>query len=324
MRTSRRSFLSLCAAVLAAAAGPVAAQDYPSKPIRLVVPFAPGGGTDILARTVVGPLGERLGQPVVIDNRPGAGSQIGMDIAAKAAPDGYTLVMTDTSVSVNPSLYAKLPYDTEADFAPISLLASGPVILLVHPSVPAESLKEFLALAKAKPGQLNYASGGNGASTHLGGELLKMVAGIDLVHVPYKGTAPGLTDLLGGQVQMMIGGISSARPYVDGGKLRGLAVTGEKRNPALPDVPTFAEAGLPGVDAGTYWSLWAPAKTPDAVIQRVYRETASVLQRQDIRDRLSELGYETIAGPPEALSANLKSEIAKWRAVVAKANIKID
>src|SRR5213075_724643 len=237
MRQFRLAFGALIAVVLCAA--PALAQSYPTRPIRLVVPFGAGGGTDNLARILEPHVSKALGQPLVIENRPGGGSTIGMDQVAKAAPDGYTLVMTDTSIAVNPSL-KPLPYDTISDFAPVSLLATAPVILVAHPKVPARTLQEFVALAKAQPGRFNYASGGNGASTHLGGELLKLVAGIDVVHVPYRGTGPAMNDLIGGHVGVMFSGISSAKAYLDAGTLRAFAVTGEARNAAVPDVPTFA------------------------------------------------------------------------------------
>jgi tripartite-type tricarboxylate transporter receptor subunit TctC len=299
------------------------AQSYPTRPIRLVVPFGTGGGTDILARIVEPLVTKALGQPLVIENRAGGGSTIGMDVVAKAAPDGYTLVMTDTSIAVNPSL-KPLPYDTIHDFAPVSLLATAPVILVAHPSVPAKTLAEFVALAKAKPGELNYASGGIGASTHLGGELLKFVAGIDMRHVPYKGTGPAMNDLIGGHVQVMFSGISSARPYMDGGALRALAVTGDTRNAAVPDVPTFAEAGLPGVTASTYWGVLAPKGTPKEMVDRLSTEFAKAVRDPEVVKRIGELGYLPIGGSPQDYADNIKSEIAKWATVIKAANIKAE
>ena len=233
-----RTFLLALASALACGAS---AQDYPSRPIRLIVPFAPGGGTDILIRILAPKLGAALGQQLVVENRPGASSIIGTELVARSAPDGYTLLAVDTSFTVNPSLQPKLPYDSLKDLAPVIHLAAAPVILVLHPSVPAQSAKELVALAKSQPGALAYASGGNGASTHLAGELFKMVAGIDIVHVPYKGTGPAIADVVAGQVQMNFAGISSARPFVEAGRLRAIAVTGARRNPALPDVPTFAD-----------------------------------------------------------------------------------
>jgi len=299
------------------------AQGYPTRPIRLVVPFGVGGGTDILARIVEPLVTRALGQPLVIDNRAGGGSAIGMDVVAKAQPDGYTLVMTDTSIAVNPSI-RPLPYDTINDFVPVSLLATAPVILVAHPSVWARTLQEFVALAKAKPGELNYASGGIGSSTHLGGELLKFVAGIDMKHVPYKGTGPAMNDLVGGHVQMMFSGISSARPYLDAGTLRALAVTGDKRNAAVPDVPTFAEAGLPGVTASTYWGVLAPKGTPKEIVERLSAEFANAVRDPDVVKRIADLGYLPIGGGPADYAANIKSEIAKWAPVIKAANIKAE
>jgi tripartite-type tricarboxylate transporter receptor subunit TctC len=308
---------------LCAAAPDARAQTYPTRAIRLVVPFGAGGGTDNLARIIEPFVSKALGASIVIENRPGGGSTIGMDQVAKAASDGYTLVMTDTSIAVNPSL-KPLPYDTLNDFVPVSLLATAPVILMAHPKVPAKTLQEFVALAKAQPGKFNYASGGNGASTHLGGELLKLVAGIDVVHVPYKGTGPAMNDLIGGHVDVMFSGISSAKPYMDAGTLHALAVTGDKRNAATPDVPTFAEAGLPGVTASTYWGVLAPKGTPNEIVDRVSAAFAAAMRDPEIVERVGQLGYLPIAGGPADYAANLRSEIEKWGKVVKAANIKAE
>ena len=315
---------SLFAVVAFYAAAPQAfAQSYPTRPIRLVVPFGAGGGTDNLARIIEPHVSKALGQTLVIDNRPGGGSIIGMDAVAKAAPDGYTLVMTDTSIAVNPSLKT-LPYDTLKDFEPVSLLATAPVILVAHPKVAAKTLQEFVKLAKEQPGKLNYASGGNGASTHLGGELLKLVAGIDVVHVPYKGTGPAMNDLIGGHVDVMFSGISSARPHLDAGALRAFAVTGDARNAAVPDVPTFAETGLGGVTASTYWGVLAPKGTPKEIVDRVSAEFAKAMRDPDVVARIAQLGYLPIAGGPADYAENLRSEIKKWGEVVKRANIRAD
>ena len=308
---------------LCVAAPDARAQTYPTRAIRLVVPFGAGGGTDNLARIIEPFVSKTLGASIVIENRPGGGSTIGMDQVAKAAPDGYTLVMTDTSIAVNPSL-KPLPYDTLNDFVPVSLLATAPVILMAHPKVPAKTLQEFVALAKAQPGKFNYASGGNGASTHLGGELLKLVAGIDVVHVPYKGTGPAMNDLIGGHVDVMFSGISSAKPYMDAGTLHALAVTGDKRNAATPDVPTFAEAGLPGVTASTYWGVLAPKGTPKEIVDKVSAAFAAAMRDPEIVERVGQLGYLPIAGGPADYAANLRSEIEKWGKVVKAANIKAE
>jgi tripartite-type tricarboxylate transporter receptor subunit TctC len=300
------------------------AQTFPARAIRVIVPFAPGGGTDILIRTVSPKLSEALGQQLVIDNRAGGGSTIGSELAAKAPPDGYTLLMVDTSFTTNPSLYSKLPYDPARDFAPVSLMAAAPVILIVHPSVPVKTVKEFVALAKSKPGQLNFASGGPGSSTHLGGELLKLVAGIDLVHIPYKGTGPAVADVLGGQVVMMFAGISSVKQYVAVGRLRAIAVTGQKRSPAMPEVPTFIESGLRGVDSGTYWGCLAPAATPKDIVNKLSTTIANVLKMGDIEKRLSDLGFDAIGGTPDQFATIIRSETEKWARVIKSAHVKLD
>ena len=319
-----RMRLALCAlVVMSLGVAQAAAQSWPTRSIRLVVPFGAGGGTDNLARIIEPLVSKALGQPMVIENRPGGGSIIGMDAVAKAAPDGYTLVMTDTSIAVNPSLKT-LPYDTLKDFEPVSLLATAPVILVAHPKVPVSTLQDFVRLAKQHPGKFNYASGGNGASTHLGGELLKLVAGIDVVHVPYKGTGPAMNDLIGGHVDVMFSGISSAKPHMDAGALRGLVVTGEARNAAVPDVPTFAEAGHPGVTASTYWGVLAPKGTPKEIVARVSAEFAKAMRDPEIVARVAQLGYLPIGGGPADYAANIQSEIKKWGEVVRTANIKAD
>jgi tripartite-type tricarboxylate transporter receptor subunit TctC len=323
MRHVRLALTALTAIAVSAAALPAFAQPFPTRAIRVVVPFGPGGGTDNLARIVEPLVSKELGQQVVIENKPGGGSVIGMDQVARAAPDGYTLVMMDSTIAVNPSL-KPLPFDTLNDFVPVSLLATAPVILMAHPKVPAKTLAEFVALAKQQPGKLNYASGGNGSSTHLGGELLKLVAGIDIIHVPYKGTGPAMNDLIGGHVDVMFSGISSARPHLDAGTLRALAVTGETRNAATPDVPTFAEAGLPGVTASTYWGLLAPKGTPQDIVERISAAFAKALKDADVAARLAQLGYLPIAGGSSDYAANLRSEIEKWGKVVRAANIKVD
>jgi tripartite-type tricarboxylate transporter receptor subunit TctC len=300
------------------------AQTFPARAIRVIVPFAPGGGTDILIRTVSPKLSEALGQQLVIDNRAGGGSTIGSELAAKAPPDGYTLLMVDTSFTTNPSLYSKLPYDSARDFAPVSLMAAAPVILIVHPSVPVKTVKEFVALAKSNPGQLNFASGGPGSSTHLGGELLKLVAGIDLVHIPYKGTGPAVADVLGGQVVMMFAGISSVKQHVAVGRLRAIAVTGQKRSPAMPEVPTFIESGLRGVDSGTYWGCLAPAATPKDIVNKLSTTIANVLKMGDIEKRLSDLGFDAIGGTPDQFATIIRSETEKWARVIKSAHVKLD
>ena len=315
--------LAQAGAIAAISSGAVA-QSYPSRPVRLIVPFAPGGGTDILMRLLSPRLGESLGQQIIIDNRPGAGSQIGSELVAHAAPDGYTLLTVDSAFAVNPSLYAKMPYDNEKDFTPISLLASAPVILVVHPSVPASTLTELIALAKSRPAQMNFASGGSGSSTHLGVELLKSVAHIELVHIPYKGTGPAVADVLAGQVTMMFAGISSVKQQVNVGKLRAIAVTGDKRSPAMPEVPTFVESGLKGVDSSTYWGLLGPAATPRDVVTRLSEAVAKVIRLPDVTRRLVDLGFDPIGSTPQQYAANLRRETDKWASVIKSAGIKLD
>jgi tripartite-type tricarboxylate transporter receptor subunit TctC len=305
-------------------AAPALSQTYPAKTIRIVVPFAPGGGTDILTRVLTPKMSEQLKQQIVVDNRPGAGSQIGSDLVAKAPADGYTLLMVDTAFLTNPSLYSKLPYDSLRDFAPVSLAASAPVIMIVHPSVPVRTAKELVALARSKPGALNFASGGPGSSTHLGVELLKYVARVDLTHIPYKGTGPAVADVLGGQVTMMFAGISSVKQHVEGGRLRAIAVTGEKRSPAMPAVPTFIEAGLRGVDASSYWGALAPARTPADAIERVSRTMAQVLKMPDVSAKLVDLGFDPIGGTADEYARLIASEIDKWAKVIKAAGIRLD
>jgi tripartite-type tricarboxylate transporter receptor subunit TctC len=312
------------ALVLAGIALPVPGQTYPSKPIRIVVPFAPGGGTDILTRIMVPRLSESLKQQLIVDNRPGAGSQIGTDIVAKAQPDGYAILMVDTAFMTNPSLYSKLPYNSEKDFAPVSLSATAPVIMIVHPSVPVRTVKELVSLARAQPGALNFASGGPGSSTHLGVELLKYVAKIDLVHIPYKGTGPAVADVLAGQVTMMFAGISSVKQHVEAGRLRAIAVTGEKRSSAMPNVPTFGEAGMKQVDASSYWGALAPARTAPDVVTRLSTTMAQVLKTPDVRDKLVELGFDPIGGSPSEFGALLSKETDKWAKVIRAAGVKLD
>ncbi len=298
-------------------------QGYPARPVRIVVALAPGGGTDNLTRIMAPKLTELLGQQIVVENRAGAGGQIGADHVAKSAPDGYTLLNTDTSFASNPSLFSKLPYDSLRDFAPVSVLASAPVALVIHPSVPAKTLKELLALATSRPAMFNFAMGGFGSATHLGVEQFKSVSGIDLVVVPYKGGGPATADVLAGQVVMMFGGPSSLAQHVATGRLRAIAVTGEKRIPAMPNVPTFAESGMKGVDAGSYWGSLAPAATPRDIVNTLSGAMMKVLQMPDVRQRLINLGYEPIGSTPEDFAANLRSEMAKWAKAVKAAKIRV-
>ena len=323
--TTRRSWsiaaAALAAAVFAATAQP---QDYPAKPIRVVVPFPPGGGTDLMARTVVQKLGESLGATVVIDNRGGAGGTIGTEAAAKSPPDGYTLLVVSGAHAINPSLYRKLPYDTVRDFAPVTMFTSGPGLLVVHPSVPARTVKEFIALAKSRPGQLNYASAGIGTPPHLAGELFKTMAGVDMVHVPYKGNGPAYTDLVGGHVSVMFPTIPTAIPHVRAGKLRALAVTTRQRTAVAPELPTISESGVPGFDVSSWYGLLAPAGTPAAVVTRLQREIAKVLRLPEVGEKLVAQGLDLVGNTPEEFAAILKSEIAKWAKVVKASGARVD
>ncbi|MCC6531070.1 MAG: tripartite tricarboxylate transporter substrate binding protein [Burkholderiales bacterium] len=318
-----RSTSLLCALAALAACSAASAQTYPARPIRVIVPFAPGGGTDNLTRIMAPRLSELLGVQILVDNRGGASGQIGTELGARAAPDGYTLVHVDTSFTSNPSLYSKLPYDSIKDFACISLLASAPVVLIVHPSVPVKSVKDLIALARARPGELNFATGGTGSATHLGVELFKSAANIDLVHIPYKGTGPATVAILSGQVVMTIGGPSSTKPHIDSGRLRAIAVTGEKRNAALPNVPTFTEAGLKGVDSGSYWVSLAPSATPPQTIEALSNAMGKVLRMSEVRERLLNLAFDPIGSTPEQCAANVRGEIDKWAKVVARAGIRL-
>jgi tripartite-type tricarboxylate transporter receptor subunit TctC len=313
-----------CAAALQAVVA-VAADTYPVRPVRLIVPFPPGGPADALARIVGERLSVSLGQSVVVDNRPGAAGNIGMELAAKAAADGYTLVLAPAgNLTVNPSLYRSVPYDVSRDFAPVTVIAAVPNILVVNPAVPAQNLAELIRYAKANPGRLNFSSPGSGSGAHLAGELLKSTAGIDVVHVPYNGIAPAVTAVVAGDVQMMFAGAPSALPQASAGKLRALAVASPKRIAAAPALPTLDESGLPGFDVTSWYSIVAPAGTPPAVIERLQREIAGALDNPDVRAKLAGLGAEPIANSPAEFAAMIKSETAKWSKIVKDANIKAE
>ncbi len=321
----KRCAISACLLAAFSIAGFAHAQTYPSKTIRMVVPFPPGGTTDILGRVAAQKLGEALGQQVVVDNRPGAGGNIGTEAVAKSAPDGYTL-LTDpgSTLTINPSLFAKLPFDPLKDFAPVSILAAVPNLLVVHPSLPVRSVKELIALAKSKPGQLNYASTGAGQSTHLSMELFKTMARVDMTHVPYKGSAPAVTDLLGGHVLLMFDNMPSALPHVKAGKLRGIAVSTAKRSPVTPDIPTVAESGLPGFEVSVWFGVLAPAGTPREITERLNGILVKALHSADVRERLSAQGAEPIGNSAAEFTAVMKRDLAKWAKVVKDANIKLD
>ena len=301
-----------------------AAQQYPTKAIRFVVPFAPGGGTDIIGRVVAQALNDALGQPVVVDNRGGAGSTLGTEIVAKSPADGYTILFGNISLAFNATLYTKLRYDTIRDLAPISLSAVQPNILVIHPGLPAKNLKEFIELARAHPGKYNYASAGTGSGTHLAAELLKLQTKIDIVHVPYKGTGPALTDLLGGQINMMVSTFASALPHVKSGRMRALGVTTVKRSPAAPDVPTLIEGGVAGYDYSTWYGLLAPAGTPKPIIDMLNTTNRKVLARDDIKQKLESQGVDPIVNTPAEFSAYMKSETEKWGKVVKATGAKAE
>jgi len=294
---------------------------YPERPVRLVVPFAPGGTNDVIGRIVAEKLAARLGQPFVVDNRAGANSVIGSEIVAGAAPDGHTLLIVAAGFAINPSLRRKLPYDTLRDFAPIGLVGGGPYLLVVHPSVPAKSVKEFVDWAKARPGQVNYASVGAGSPPHLAAELLKITAGIDLNHIPYKGGGAVLPDLIAGRVSAFFGSISTLKPHVDSGKLRALAVTTVRRAPAMPELPTFIESGLKGYEVDGWYGLLAPGKTPAAIVNRLNTELRDVLNEPETRERFLQRGVEPAPGSAQEFGALIKSEIAKWAKVIRAAGI---
>ena len=298
---------------------------YPSKPIRLVVPFPAGGTTDSLARAVAQKLSEAWGQQVIVDNRPGAGGNIGSDIVAKAAPDGYTLVMgTVGTHAINPSLYRKMPYDHVKDFAPVILVAGVPNVLVVNPSLPVHTVRELIDYAKANPGKLNFASSGNGTSIHLSGELFKTMAGVQMTHVPYKGSAPALTDLMGGQVQLMFDNLPSSLQLIQAGKLRAIAVTSTARAAALPDVPTIAESGLPGFEASSWFGVLAPAGTPREIVTKLNATIAAWLATPDAKDKLLSQGAIAAGGTPEAFARHIDAETAKWAKVVKMSGAHID
>jgi len=322
---------ALIAAILAPAAlavSPIAAAQapaYPTKPIRIVVPFPPGGATDILARDVAQKLTDAWGQSVIVDNRPGAGGNIGSELVAKSAPDGYTLEMgTVGTHAINASLYAKMPYDNVKDFAPIILVAGVPNVLEVNPSLPVNSVTELIAYAKANPGKLNFASSGNGTSIHLSGELFKVMAGVEMTHVPYKGSAPALQDLIAGQVQLMFDNLPPSLPQIKAGKLRALAVTSAARAPALPDVPTVAEAGLPGFEASSWFGLLAPAGTPPAIVAKINAEVGKWLATPEAKENLAKQGANAAGGTPEDFAKHIAAETAKWAKVVKASGAKVD
>jgi tripartite-type tricarboxylate transporter receptor subunit TctC len=310
------------AALLALSAAHAYGQAYPTRPIRILVPSTPGGSVDTLARTIAPKLSEKWGQQVVVDNRAGAGGAIAGEMLAKAPPDGYTLMMgTIAATATNVSLQ-KTNYDPIKDFAPITLVATQNLMLVIHPSVPAKSVKELIAVAKAKPGQLSFASAGNGTGGHLSGELFKLLAGIDLLHIPYKGVAPALVDVVAGQVSMTFASLISGTPHYKSGRLRALAVTGAKRSIALPELVTMQEAGVKGYESATWYGMLAPAATPADIVTKLNTEIVAILRQPEINDRLSQEGAEPVGNTPQQFGAHIRSEIEKWRKVIRAAGIK--
>lgn len=323
MKLSRRRTLG-AAAVLALAPGLARAQAYPSKPVRLIVPYSAGGGADTTARLIAPRLQEALGQTVVVENKPGAGGMIGDEIVAKAAPDGHTLLIGAFAHAVNPSLFPKMPFRTPEDFAPVSLLVTVPELMVITPSHPAKTVAELVALAKAQPGKLSYASSGNGSAQHLAAELFKMRTGTDIQHVPYKGGALAVADVAAGHVPFYFGNMSAALPQARGGRVRPLAVTSPARSPAAPDVPTLTEAGVPDCEISEWNALIAPAGTPPAVIARLHTEIAKIMRAEDMKAKFADLGADAIGSTPDELAAFLRSEMKKWAEVVKAANIKVE
>ncbi len=302
-----------------------AAQNYPSRPVRMVVPFAAGGTTDVLARLVGQKLSDTLGQQVVIDNRPGASGNIGTEMAVKSPADGYTIVMAfDGTIAINPATYRKLPFDPQKDLAPIANVAQLPLLMVVHPDVPAKNLAEFIAYAKANAGRVNYSSAGPGSTGHLTGELLKARAGIDLTHIAYKGGGQAVQDLLGGQIQMLLTGLPTVEGHLKGGKLRALAFTSARRVPGAPEVPTFNESGYPGFVVASWYGLFAPAGTPLEIVRRLNADINRILQAADVRERLATLGVEGTGGTTEQFAETIKADTARWAKVVNDSGIRIE
>ena len=322
---SRRAAVCAVLSSVTGAVAPAFAQDFPSRPVRIVVPFAAGGGVDILTRALAQPLGERLGQQVIVDDKPGAGGNLGVDAVAKAPADGYTLVMATTGThTINPGLYPKLPFDAERDFKPVTLIASVPNLLVVNPALGVDSAAALVALAKSKPGALSFASFGNGASNHLSGEMLKSLTGIDVAHVPYKSAPQAVTDLMAGQTAFAFVNTPLALPHVRSGKLKALAVTGAKRSAATPEFPTMQEAGVPGFVVESWYGLMAPAGTPDAVIARLHKETLAVLATNEVREFFAKQGADVVTSSPAEFAAMVRTERARWADVIRTSGAKVD
>jgi tripartite-type tricarboxylate transporter receptor subunit TctC len=313
--------LAAPAAALALLSLPAWGQSYPSRTVRIVVPYAAGGNTDIVTRLIAQHLSPSWGQQVVVDNRAGGATNIGSELVARAQPDGYTLLMGGASNAINMTLFRKPPYDTLKDFAPIVLCTVGANLLSVHPSIPAQNLRQLIALARAKPGQLNFASSGIGSSNHMAGELFKLMANINIVHVPYKGNTPALTDLIGGHVEMGFAGITAQVPLMKAGKIRGIALSSKERFQAIPDIPTFHESGLPGYESSTFFGLLAPAGTPPEIVQKINGDVAKILARPDIRERLSNDGQVPGGGPSAQFTQFIRDEVAKYARVIKTAKV---
>jgi len=316
----------LAALVLALALSPSAfGQTYPSKPIRIICPFPPGGAVDIASRAIADALTKTMGQSVIVENRAGAGGNLGGEIAAKSPPDGYTLFMTTSGIqAINPALYAKMNYDPNKDFVPVVALVSLDNVLVMHPSVRVNSVKELIDLAKAQPGMISAASSGSGTSIHMSLEMFKHLTGTDILHIPYKGSAPAVADLLGGQVNIMFDNIPSSLPHIKAGKLHAIATTGAKRSSTLPDLPTVAEAGVPGYESGVWFGLVAPTGTPKDIIAKLNAEALKAVKLPDYQKRMNDLGYEIIAGSPEQMAERIKGEIARWGPVVKASGAKVE
>ena len=297
---------------------------YPSRPLRIIVPQSPGASTDLTARLIAQRLSEAFKQPVVVDNRPGAGTIIGTELVVRATPDGYTLLVVAAGITVNPNFYKNIPYDTERDLAPVTQLTRFPNLLAAHPSLPVKTLQDVLALARAKPGTISYASAGLGSGTHMSAELLKMMTGIDIVHIPYKGGGPAVTAAIGGQVQLNIGTTVGVLPHTRSGKLRAIAVTTAKRTPAAPEIPTFAESGVPGYEHGPWNGMFVPAKTPPAIIAKIHAEVARALQAPEVRRVFANEGVEPVANQPREFAAIIREELARWPKVVKAAGLKAE
>ena len=320
--TVRALICSLCAVPAIAFAADTAPPGYPARPLRIIVPSPPAGGNDTMARIAAQHLTEVWSRPVIVDNRPGAGGAIAFETVARAEPDGYTLLLGSTNLTVLPDL-TRVDYDPIKSYAPVSLMSTSMNILLVHPSVPANTVKEFIAYAKVNPGKLNYASSSVATSSHLAAEYFCMQAGINMVHVPYKGAGPALTDLIAGQVQMLFANPAASIAHVKSGRLRALAVSGDKRSTLMPEVPTVAEAALPGFEASTWWGILAPARTPDAIVLKLNAELARSLTSPEAQARMAALGADIVGGPPQRLTDHLRAEIPKWGRVIRVANIKL-